>query len=618
MQTKECRNKSKKNHRLFLTAIFVVLFVLMMSSAVSAQTIMGDVNGDGRVDVRDVVLIQKHVLGKISLTAQQRDVADVNGDGLIDARDVALVMQRSIGRISTFPLQVTKVDEVFKSVAYGTPQAAIGLPSTVSATISNGAKRDISVQWDTTSTPAYNPFVQGSYVFYGNLVTLPSGITNPSAIKAKATVNISYMPGPQPGPYPPYSYHYLTMTANPSGAGVVSSSGYHIAGENVPISAVSNPGYAFNNWTRSPAVGIFGNASSPTTTYTMPAQAVTVTANFITGTIDNASAADFVYDATNTSWSFRVVGADLLSGQQITIDLSDATAGNLAYSTTNAHYTVTNFTVDASGAGSDDEILLTATSTITAGTTVTIGVSGMTAAGTAASGLEITFIREDNNQNDTATFNIIAPAGKVWNMDQNTLYDEIQAAIDDADPGDTLFVGSGTFNETININKANLHLKSTNGAASTIIRGGGGAAEADAVVYFSANGVTLEGFTIDRNNAIADSRAVGPGNSVSSTIKDNIIISAFRGIQGDWYGTPTNLTIVGNAFNTNYGVAGTEGMDWLLIMGNIFNTPDEAIGLGVGVVIVDDELDPIDPSDDVEWLEDNNTFNDDGGVVDYR
>ncbi len=254
MQTKACRNKTKNNFSLLLTAIFVVLFILIMSTTVSAQTIMGDVNGDGRVDVKDVVLIQKHVLGKISLTAQQRDVADVNGDGLIDARDVTLVMQRSIGKITTFPLQVTKVDEIFKSVAYGTPQASIGLPSTVSATISNGAKRDISVQWETTSTPAYNPNVQGSYVFYGNLITLPSGITNPSAIKAKATVNISYMPGPQPGPYPPYviPLSSVTISGTPVVGGALSVSSIAPAGATASYQWQSSPTGILNTFVNIP------------------------------------------------------------------------------------------------------------------------------------------------------------------------------------------------------------------------------------------------------------------------------------------------------------------------------------------------------------------------------
>jgi len=143
MQTKGYRNKLSKS-KVFLPVVLVVFLIFMITATGAAQTILGDINGDGRIDVKDVVLIQKHILGKISLTAQQREVADVNGDGLLDARDVALMMQRSIGKISTFPLQVNKVDDVNLTVYYGTAQSNINFPATVSATISDGTKRDQS------------------------------------------------------------------------------------------------------------------------------------------------------------------------------------------------------------------------------------------------------------------------------------------------------------------------------------------------------------------------------------------------------------------------------------------------------------------------------------------
>jgi len=188
-------DKVKAKSRFLVIALMVVIFIVILTTTVIAQ-MMGDINGDGKVDVRDVVLVQKHVLGKITLSAQQKAVANVKGYGEINAQDVTLIMQRSIGRITTFPLNITKVDDVAKTVAIGTSQANIGLPATVSATLSDGAKRTVSVTWETSSTPAYNANVSGSYVFMGNLVNLPSGITNPGAIKAKATVLVAATPGP--------------------------------------------------------------------------------------------------------------------------------------------------------------------------------------------------------------------------------------------------------------------------------------------------------------------------------------------------------------------------------------------------------------------------------------
>jgi len=54
----------------------------------------------------------------------------------------------------------------------------------------------------------------------------------------------------------------------------------YAAGTSVSISAVPNQGYVFTNWT-APA-GTFGNSTAGNTTFTMPTQNVTVTANFAT------------------------------------------------------------------------------------------------------------------------------------------------------------------------------------------------------------------------------------------------------------------------------------------------------------------------------------------------
>lgn len=161
----------------------------------------------------------------------------------------------------------------------------------------------------------------------------------------------------------------------------------------------------------------------------------------------------------------------------------------------------------------------------------------------------------------------------------------IQAAINAAAEGDIIQVGPGIYLETLDLNRNNLTVRSSDGAETTTIRGGGGAGAADAVVRFSANGVTLQGFTIDRANAAANSRAIAPMASDGATISNNIIINSFRGIQGDFYGKPINLTISGNTFadTVQYGIAGTEDMANLTISGNTFRTTVEGIGLGVGV-----------------------------------
>jgi len=84
----------------------------------------------------------------------------------------------------------------------------------------------------------------------------------------------------------------LTMAVAPPGSGTatdLTGGSPYTAGTVVSIQAAANPGYQFSNWTSS-AGGTFGNATAATTTFTMPAQDVTVTANFAsapTGPLDH-------------------------------------------------------------------------------------------------------------------------------------------------------------------------------------------------------------------------------------------------------------------------------------------------------------------------------------------
>ncbi|MFM8530040.1 MAG: hypothetical protein ACKOD2_10270, partial [Ilumatobacteraceae bacterium] len=72
-----------------------------------------------------------------------------------------------------------------------------------------------------------------------------------------------------------------------------------------------------------------------------------------------------------------------------------------------------------------------------------------------------------------------------------------------------------------------------------------------------------------------------------AVISGHTIVNAFRGIQGDFYGRPTNITITGNTFadTVSYGLAGTEDMSIAALSGNTLNTSVEGIGLGAGVSV---------------------------------
>ncbi len=66
---------------------------------------LGDVTGNGKVNVQDVTLVMQYALGLEALSDEQKEAADVNGDGIINVHDVVLIMQKVLGLIDKFPIQ---------------------------------------------------------------------------------------------------------------------------------------------------------------------------------------------------------------------------------------------------------------------------------------------------------------------------------------------------------------------------------------------------------------------------------------------------------------------------------------------------------------------------------
>jgi parallel beta-helix repeat protein len=143
-------------------------------------------------------------------------------------------------------------------------------------------------------------------------------------------------------------------------------------------------------------------------------------------------------------------------------------------------------------------------------------------------------------------------------------YTSIQSAVDDASPGDTVFVYNGTYYEVLVVNKT-IDLIGEN-RDSTVIDGGWGTY----VVYISSDRVTISGFTILNGyygiflDSSSDNTIIG--NNVNSTngygifldsSSNNFITGNTASING-WgitLDTSNNNTIIGNnASNNFYGI----------------------------------------------------------------
>ena len=67
--------------------------VKILNMIIDKNAVFGDVNGDGKLTQEDVDLIKKYDAGTVSLTDAEKKRADVNGNGDIDAGDSLMISQ---------------------------------------------------------------------------------------------------------------------------------------------------------------------------------------------------------------------------------------------------------------------------------------------------------------------------------------------------------------------------------------------------------------------------------------------------------------------------------------------------------------------------------------------
>ena len=66
-----------------------------------SSILMGDADGNNKIDFRDILVINKHRLGKTLLTGKQLVAADVNKDGEVNFRDILKINKYRLGKIDS-------------------------------------------------------------------------------------------------------------------------------------------------------------------------------------------------------------------------------------------------------------------------------------------------------------------------------------------------------------------------------------------------------------------------------------------------------------------------------------------------------------------------------------
>lgn len=135
--------------------------------------ILGDVNGDGSVAIADVVLLNRSVLGKVTLTDTAKKLGDVNGDGNISIADVVKLNRYVLKKITALAAPAgSHTDSVadFNAgpafISVGTVDGKAGQTVTVPVSISGNpgiAGYSLKVDFDTNAL-TLNSMTVGSLI----------------------------------------------------------------------------------------------------------------------------------------------------------------------------------------------------------------------------------------------------------------------------------------------------------------------------------------------------------------------------------------------------------------------------------------------------------------------
>lgn len=74
----------------------------IISGQKPANSTLGDINGDGKIDTKDARLALLAYVGKQKLTTEQKTRADVNRDNKVDTKDARQILLKYVGKIKQF------------------------------------------------------------------------------------------------------------------------------------------------------------------------------------------------------------------------------------------------------------------------------------------------------------------------------------------------------------------------------------------------------------------------------------------------------------------------------------------------------------------------------------
>jgi len=196
------------------------------------------------------------------------------------------------------------------------------------------------------------------------------------------------------------------------------------------------------------------------------------------------------------------------------------------------------------------------------------------------------FTMPGNDVTVTANFVPNVPGGQVYNQNKDMFYDTIQEAINAADPGDTLWVGNGTYEEALLIDRS-ITLKAAEEHGATVTyHEDAGDESSEKTIRVEADDVIIKDLVLsrtrDEDNGVAQAIRVNGSNvEINNNIINGNVGYGISVQSGNDEPKTDNVTITKNitGFSASIGVIAMLG------------TPDAGTANEIGTVtITDNEL----------------------------
>ena len=90
---------------LSIVVLCCIITQLFSLTAFATTELKGDVNGDGKVNVKDATAIQKHIADLITITAEGLVLADADGSGIVNIKDATAIQKHVAGLDTGFLIE---------------------------------------------------------------------------------------------------------------------------------------------------------------------------------------------------------------------------------------------------------------------------------------------------------------------------------------------------------------------------------------------------------------------------------------------------------------------------------------------------------------------------------